>query len=133
MTYPKLSFQVRARSTDTLADMAHRVAAALDCTFAPANGTEFEADEAMEAGALGLVLHLIGEAHAQPGTEVTYVLRGLVRPDVEAQLDLDASTISISEYVLGVLRLLDNDGWYIADRAELLTEAGLPMDDAPSG
>ncbi len=125
MTAPKVSFQVRLRSAETLATIAARVGAALGCELAPAFGHEFEPGEAMQGSALGLVLDLIGEVDAEEGAEITYVLRGLVRPDIEAELDVDAPTISISEYVLAVLHVVDDDGWYIADRTELLAEAGL--------
>jgi hypothetical protein len=125
MSYPKVTFQVRLRSADGLDAVAHRVSAVLGCTFAPTSGDEFNAPT-MAAATLGLDVLLVGEAVDDPDTEVTYILRGLVRPDVEAALDVDAPTISISQYVLGVLRVLDDEGWYIAERAELLAEAGLP-------
>lgn len=131
MSYPKVSFQVRLRSTDRLEDVGRRVMAALGCEFVPAYGHEFEPDEALEATTLGLVVHLIGDPQVESDTETTFVLRGLVRPDVEAQLDHDAPTISISDYVLGVMRHLDHQGWYIAERSELLAEAGLPAEDEP--
>jgi len=126
---PKVSFQVRLRSTQRLEQIGDRVATALGCQFAPAEDHEFEPGDALEATTLGLVIHVIGEPAVEPGSEAVYVLRGLVRPDVEAELAVDAPTTSITEYVLAVMQVLDDPRWYVADRRELLAEAGLPDGD----
>ena len=97
MSAPKVSFQVRLRSAQRMEQVAGRVTAALGCEFGPARSHEFEPGEALQATTLGLVVDLIGDPDAGEGTEVTYVLRGLVRPDVEAELDVDAATISITD------------------------------------
>jgi len=125
MSAPKVSFQVRLRSRSSLGAVTARVTAALGGDFQPVANREFDPGEAMEAALLGLVVDIIGDPSAAEGEEVTYIVRGLTRPDVEAELEVDAPTISIGEFVLAVMRTVDDPGWYIADERELRDEAGV--------
>jgi hypothetical protein len=79
----------------------------------------------MEAALLGMLVHVIGDPSHDDGDEVTYIVRGLTRPDVEAELDVDAPTVSIGEFVLAVMRTVDDPSWYIAEEQELRDEAGV--------
>jgi hypothetical protein len=125
MEYPQISFQVRKRSSEPLAAMGEHVGQLLGCTFVESTSKMFDPGEALETTALGLSISLSHLPSASGGEPRTYVLMGGVRDDLEAQWDIDAPTISISEYVLGMLRLVDDEGWYIASEAELLAEAGI--------
>jgi hypothetical protein len=103
--------------------MGERVGKALGCTFAESEDRMFEPGEALEASVLGLHITL-SCAPGQTG-ERTYALIGGVRDDVDAEWDIGMPVISISRYLLGVLTILDAEGWYIASDAELRAEAGL--------
>ena len=125
MESPQISFQVRKRSSASLAAMGEHVGRLLGCTFVESTSKMFEPGEALEATALGLSISLSHLPSPSEGEPRTYVLMGGIRDDLEAQWDIEAPTISISGYVLGMLRLVDDDAWYIASEAELLAEAGL--------
>jgi hypothetical protein len=128
MDHPRISFQVRRDSTDTLATMGERVGEALGCAFAESTDRLFEPGEALQASALGLHITLSHDPSIPEGAKRTYVLMGSVRDDIEAEWDVDAPGISVSRYVLGVLTITDGEGWYIAGEAELRAEAGLPAE-----
>ena len=89
----------------------------------------FDSDEALEASCLGLQITLSHDPEIPEGELRTYVLMGALRGDIEVQWDIDVSTISISEYMLGVMNICDPEEWYIASRAEQLEEAGIEVSD----
>jgi hypothetical protein len=125
MEYPQISFQVRKRSSESLAAMGECVGQLLGCTFVESTSKMFDPGEALETTALGLSISLSHLPSPSESELRTYVLMGGLRDDIEAQWDIEAPTISISDYVLGMLKLVDGEGWYIASEAELLAEAGL--------
>ena len=129
MDQPQISFQVRRRSSETLAAMGERLGNVLGCMFAASTGPLFEPGEALEASVLGLHITLSHDPAIPEGRERTYVLMGGVRDDIEAEWDLEVSVISISGYVLGMLTIADGEGWYIAAEDELLAEAGLSPEE----
>jgi len=140
MNYPQISFQVRITSADTLPQMAARVGKALGCEFAPhfdqmydsgeaygssVLGQMYDSGEAYGSSVLGLQIVISHDPMEPEGQARTYVLIGSLRGDIEAQWDIEVQRISISEYILGVLKLCEHESWYIADTAELKAEAGL--------
>ncbi|ACY13833.1 hypothetical protein [Haliangium ochraceum] len=125
MNYPQISFQVRITSADTLPQMAARVGKALGCEFAPHFDQMYDSGEAYGSSVLGLQIVISHDPMEPEGQARTYVLIGSLRGDIEAQWDIEVQRISISEYILGVLKLCEHESWYIADTAELKAEAGL--------
>jgi hypothetical protein len=124
MSYQKVTFQVRLKTRETLRQLGDRVGQAIECRFAPSFDRMFSGGEGMEATCLGLKITLSHDPAVPDGELRTYVLRGALRDDIEAQWDLNTPSVSISNYILGVIRFCDNEGWYIADRREKLDEAG---------
>jgi hypothetical protein len=125
MDEPQIAFQIRRHGSEPLAAMGERVGKALGCTFVASQDRMFEPGTALEASVLGLHITLSRDPAVPDGTPQKYVLMGGVRDEIEAEWNTDAPVISISEYMLGLLTLVDGAGWYIATEAELLAEAGL--------
>jgi hypothetical protein len=125
MDHPQISFQVRLDSSDALAAIGERVGKALGCAFTASSDKLFEPGEALEATALGLHITLSHDPSQPAGAPRTFALIAGVRDDIEAAWDLDVPVVSISRYVLGVLTIACDEGWYIATEAGLRAEAGL--------
>lgn len=129
MTGPQISFQVRTKSTASLAEIATRVSTALGFALAPSRDPSFEPGEAFDASVLGLqislsrIVDLRGDGPSD-GPQ-TYVVMGGLRPDLEADWESDEPAHSISDYVRCVMAALDGEGWYVPTRQELLAEAGI--------
>jgi hypothetical protein len=130
MTYPQLSFQVRINSNASLSEIGERVEKALQCQFTLSSSNFFDGDEALEATSLGLWITLSydPEVSAESGVN-NYVLMGLLKGDLDAIWEDNFETISISQYILGVLRKSDKGDWYVPDLKELHLEAGLSFPD----
>ncbi len=123
MSHPLISFQVRVRSAETLDEIGARVTRALGCRFEPSEDREFFRGEGLESYALGLRITLSHDPGAPDGEERIYILRGLVRDDIAVQQGIDPPTTSISKFIFGVMKTLDQPSWYIATKKELLEEA----------
>jgi hypothetical protein len=133
MSHPKVTFQVRRRSSESLTALGERVGGALGCTFGPADDPRFDMGEALATSCLGLHITLNYDPMISEGNLRTYILLGSLRSDIGAEWELDPPRISISEFILGVLTIVDGPGWYIPTRREKYEEAGLePPPDAGS-
>jgi hypothetical protein len=118
MIYPQIVFQVRIRETASLVALADRVGTALRCSFSLSESEFFEGDEALEASCLGLWITLSYDRGIPKGEPRRYRLTGTVQEDLDAEWPLGFSLLSVSEYILGVLRIADSEAWYIPDTQE---------------
>ncbi|BAZ16712.1 hypothetical protein NIES4071_85900 [Calothrix sp. NIES-4071] len=128
MNYPQVTFQVRLKSRATLSDLGERVGSILGCNFEPSFDHMFDSGEGIEASCLGLQITLSHDPDIPEGEERTYILMGMLRGDIEAQWDIGVPQISINEYILGVMTICDDEGWYIPDMKEYYEEAGLEIE-----
>lgn len=127
MSYPQIGFQVRIDERASLLEMGERVEQVLQCRFTPhrSGSDSFDYEEILEANCLGLWITLSCDAQIPEGEIRNYCLMGLIRGDLEARWESEPSLLNISEYILGLLKMLDKDEWYIPDLQEIYTEAGL--------
>ncbi|MBD2576489.1 hypothetical protein [Oscillatoria sp. FACHB-1406] len=129
MTYPQLSFQVRINTRASLSEIKERVEKTLQCRFTTSYSNFFDGDEALEATALGLWITLSCDPEASGDGVHNYLLMGMLKGDLDAIWEDDFQTISINQYILGVLKKSDEGDWYVADLKELHQEAGLSFSD----
>jgi hypothetical protein len=126
MHNPQISFQVRINDNASLEEIGARVEQALQCQFSPSSSNFFSGDPALESFCLGLWITLSCEMQlAENSDQNNYILMGSLRGDLEANWEDNYSIISISQYILAVMKNLDSETWYIADSEELYLEAGL--------
>jgi hypothetical protein len=125
MSFPQVSFQVRTRSVASPTDIGQRVGNVLGCRFEPSSDRMFEPGEALEAFALGLQITIRHDPEIPEDLPRTYMVMGMLRGDVEARWEPDAPTISISQYVLGLMTACDGAEWYVPSLEEQLQEAGI--------
>lgn len=121
----RVTFQVRNLSNATMGEMSARVGKVLGCRFAPSVDRRYPYAEVQAAQTLGLKIIML-YTHTQEDTATrTYIIMGSPTERLESQIELESVTLSISEYIVEVLRNGDGAGWYIPSRQELLEEAGI--------
>jgi hypothetical protein len=123
---PQVSFQIRINDSASLEEIGARVEQALQCQFSPSTSNFFSGEPALESFCLGLWITLSCEMQLTENSDPTnYALMGTLRGDLEATWEDNYSIISISQYILAVMKKLDSETWYIPDSEELYLEAGL--------
>lgn len=115
---PQLRFRLRRASRESLSAIAERVAAALQCSFAPLEDRMYERGEAVAAAALGLHVVISHDPDVPDGEQRVYSLLGDVQEQLHAEWAADAPIIDISSYLLAVLDLRD-PGWHLTRKAAL--------------
>jgi hypothetical protein len=123
MNNTRLSFQICIDESASLEELGARVGRALQCPFLPSSANLFAGEQALEAFCLGLWITLSCDMlPVDRTTPKNYVLMGSLRGDLEATCEDDYSIISISDYILTILKKLDEGAWYIPDMDELSLE-----------
>ena len=126
--YQTLSFQVRIRENVKISVLAERLSRVLGCPFMLGQSDSREDENVYLANTLGLEIKLselvdIG-VDRHPG-DGYFVLIGFVHEKWLHQWPVDTNMISISLYMMQLLKVIDNSGWFIPAKEEILQEAGL--------
>lgn len=115
-TYQTVSFQVRIEEKVSIDDLAERIGKVFNCRFTSGRGDLFrDGEEVRVAETLGLFIELATDrdyTNKQPEGPWTYDLIGGVHERLIAEWPLELPDVSITTYVLQLLRSLDNEAWF---------------------